>query len=127
MSVRLCPIVNIVLFFSLVVIGCQQKEKSYGQPITATEKTSIQEIVKSPTQYHGRVVLIEGEIGAVCQDMGCWFQVADGTNQIKVDLQMGRLYVIPKNASEKLAVVEGRVQYDGSRPVHLVGTGTTIR
>jgi hypothetical protein len=59
--------------------------------------------------------------------MGCWFQVADGTNQIKVDLQMGRLYVIPKNASEKLAVVEGRVQYDGSRPVHLVGTGTTIR
>ena len=118
----------LVFFVSGVVLtGCNPAEKAYGKPIAETEETSISEIAKNPTQYHNKIVRLEGKVGEVCQQMGCWFYLSDGTGQIKIDLQMGMSYTIPKKSSGKLAVVEGRVQYDGSGPLEIIGVGTTFQ
>lgn len=114
----------LILFLS--VTACSGK-KTYGKPITLTEKTSVAEILKDPTPWSGKVVRVEGKVDEVCPTMGCWFYIVEGSNRLMIDLEMRPdSYAIPKNSKGKYAVVEGRVKYDGTSPVRVVGIGTAL-
>lgn len=113
-----------VLFFSLASCG---GKRTYGKPITLTERTSLTEILKDPTPWNSKIVRVEGKVDEVCPTMGCWFYIVEGSNRLMIDLEMRPdSYTIPKSSKGKYAVVEGRVKYDGTSPVRIVGIGTTL-
>ncbi len=68
----------------------------------------------------GRRVRVSGRVTRVCQHMGCWFYVSDEQSEIFVDLEMGKLFIIPQSARGRTADVEGMVKFSERKP-YLVG------
>jgi len=99
----------------LVAIPCSAQEKSerkqYGEALTLDEVTPIAKILAQPEEFLGERVLIQGKVEAVCENMGCWMDIAaEGENeviQVKVD---DGVIVFPVSAKGKRARVEGLVE-----------------
>ena len=74
-----------------LAVGAWADETKIGAGVTLTEATPIASIVKSPQDYVGKTVRVDGVATAVCQAMGCWMAVADSdqegapTVRLKVD------------------------------------------
>lgn len=83
----------------------------YGEPLTLSKITPVSAILDDPGQYLGERVLVEGMIVAVCENRGCWMDIAGDRDfekiQIKVD---DGVIVFPLSARGKQAVVEGIVE-----------------
>ena len=98
-----------ILVVTIFISGFSIAQEKLGTEITLLEKTKISDIVSNPVEYVGKKVLIEGEVIAVCQHMGCWMEVANEEGQkIKVKVKDGEI-VFPKEAVGKIALVEGEV------------------
>jgi len=100
----------LVLVLLLSVAFVKAEEKKYGKSITLKEKTSISTILSDPAKFDGKTVLVEGKIVGVCQEMGCWLDLAgikEG-EKIRVKVKDGDI-VFPKNGKGKTALVEGVV------------------
>lgn len=100
----------VVIILLLVVALIKAEEKKFGKPITLKEKTSVSTILADPAKFDGKKVLVEGKIVDVCQEMGCWLDVA-GTKEgekIRVKVKDGEI-VFPKNGKGKTVLVEGVV------------------
>jgi len=79
----------------------------------------------SPELHLGRQVAIRGTVVQVCQEMGCWFEVIEGDRRLMVDLQMGRRFTIPKNATGFTARVEGKLIRDEG-VLKVIGEGVEL-
>jgi len=72
-------------------LGAAMDETKIGAGVTLTEATPIASIVKTPGEYVGKTVRVDGVATAVCEAMGCWMAVADSdkegapTVRLKVD------------------------------------------
>ena len=98
-----------ILVVTIFISGFSIAQEKLGTEITLLEKTKISDIVSNPVEYVDKKVLIEGEVLAVCQHMGCWMEVANEEGQkIKVKVKDGEI-VFPKEAVGKTALVEGEV------------------
>lgn len=100
----------VVFIFLLSIVNVKAEEKKLGKSITLKEKTSVSTILANPAKYDGKKVLVEGKIVDVCQDMGCWLDVA-GTKEgekIRVRVKDGEI-VFPKDGKDKTVLVEGIV------------------
>ncbi len=54
----------------------------YGDPLTdETAKVEVADILNSPLDYEGDIVVVEGELGPGCVS-GCHFQIVDGEEAI---------------------------------------------
>ena len=115
-----------VLAVGLTLTACSGPEGHYGGPITISNRTTLAEIKADPAAFNGKEVRIEGELFEVCQKMGCYFDIGDGTEAIHVDLKMGTEWTIPKNSGGHRAVLQGRVQEDGKGPTQIIGVGIDI-
>lgn len=56
--------------------------------------------------YLDKEIQIEGTVSEVCQSMGCWTIVTDGTNNIKASTK--HKFFLPKDSAGKKAVVQGK-------------------
>jgi hypothetical protein len=71
--------------------GAVADETKIGAGVTLGEATSIASIVRSPQDYVGKTVRVDGVATAVCEAMGCWMAVAESdkagapTVRLKVD------------------------------------------
>lgn len=100
----------VVIILLLAVALIKAEEKKFGKPITLKEKTSVSTILADPAKFDGKKVLVEGKIVDVCQEMGCWLDVActkEG-EKIRVKVKDGEI-VFPKNGKGKTVLVEGVV------------------
>ena len=100
----------VVFILLLSIVSVKAEEKKLGKSITLKEKTSVSTILSNPAKYDGKKVLVEGKIVDVCQDMGCWLDVA-GTKEgekIRVKVKDGEI-VFPKDGKGKTVLVEGVV------------------
>lgn len=83
----------------------------YGESFTLREVTPVSRILDDPTGFLGRRVLVEGTVVAVCENRGCWMDVASDREfekiQIKVD---DGVIVFPLSARGSRALVEGVVE-----------------
>ena len=66
----------VVLALALA-FGAVTHEIQLGTGVTLTEATPIASLVKSPQEYAGKTVRIDGVATAVCEMMGCWMAVAE--------------------------------------------------
>lgn len=102
----------------------------YGGEIHDPAMT-VTEFLKQAESLEGQVVTLEGTLGQVCQDMGCWFYLRpigatkDNKDKVYVDLQMGAIFTIPKDTEGKHAVVTGTVKKNANG-YKLVGKGTVL-
>ena len=96
-----------MLFFTLVVIG--DEPKIYGAAIKQeTPLVKIEELMKDPDAYLGKVVKIEGRVRAVCPKAGCWLDVAEGDNQVRIKVKDGEIVFDEKLVGQRV-LAEGTV------------------
>ncbi len=98
---------------------------SYGKAISSNPAVTIKELQSNKNKYLGKTVKIEGTITEVCQQMGCWFYVNDGTGTIYVDLGMKGNFTIPKNSAKSHVIVEGTLKGDNGT-LSIMGAGVKI-
>jgi hypothetical protein len=83
----------------------------YGEALTLTQVTPVSEILAAPDAWVGKRVLVRGMVVAVCEQRGCWMDIASDREferiQIKVD---DGVIVFPLSAKGKIALVEGVVE-----------------
>lgn len=84
---------------------------TYGEPLTLTEVTPVSAILEDPAAYLGERVLVEGMVVEVCENRGCWMDIASDREfekiQVKVD---DGVIVFPLSARGHSALVEGLVE-----------------
>jgi hypothetical protein len=116
---------SFVLFISLFAfLACTSGEpQSYGEPITVKSETAVIDIMKSPKEFHGQTVKIQGKISAECP-AGCWVNISDETGMIFVDLGASSV-AIPQRVGH-LATIQGVVSPERNIP-HIQGTGIEIQ
>lgn len=82
----------------------------YGTEIDASiAPTVIKEIFAAPENFEKKTVVVEANIVTVCQEMGCWTIITDGTNEMRAMTQ--HKFFMPKDLKEgSKAVVQGEFQ-----------------
>jgi hypothetical protein len=85
-------------------------EKTYdhfGTGITVGAKpAALADVLKSPEQFVGKPVRIEGNITAICQTKGCWMHLGSQEPPVMVKFK-DYAFFMPKDASGRTAIVEG--------------------
>ncbi|MBW7934829.1 MAG: DUF4920 domain-containing protein [Gemmatimonadaceae bacterium] len=86
----------------------QGQGKAYGKPLTLKEKTPISQILADPHAYSGKRVQVEGTIVEVCEERGCWINIASDKpfEKIRFKVEDG-VIVFPLDAKGKKAIAEG--------------------
>lgn len=77
--------------------------KAYDGTLTIM---SFSDLMSNPQDLDGKVVLVKGSVADVCQKMGCWMTISDGTNTVRVITQ--HEFLLPKDIAGREAVVAGQ-------------------
>jgi hypothetical protein len=84
---------------------------TYGEPLTLTELTPVSTILSDPEAFLGQRVLVKGMVVAVCEEKGCWMDIAGDKEFEKIQLKVDDgVIVFPLTAKGKQALVEGVVE-----------------
>jgi len=117
---------NCVWFMALMLTfsGCGKKEADkYGQEISNHTITKIEAILKTPGDFDGKTVTVQGKIIRECPT-GCWFDVQGAGGAIHVDIKPSG-FAIPQKVGKEV-IVEGNVSLrDGQ--LTLIGKGVEIK
>lgn len=83
-------------------------DNKLGKPLTLKDPVSIAALLARPAEFVGKTVQVKGKITEVCQEMGCWMNLAgeDGKT-IRIKVNDGEI-VFPKDSAGKTAVAEGQ-------------------
>ena len=86
-------------------------QAQYGAPIDpATPQIALAELLGNPSAHAGKTVRTEGKIERVCQRMGCWMELADGSaGALRVPMA-GHSFFLPQSVRGRRASVEGTLQ-----------------
>ena len=98
----------------LALSACQTTEEHgtpYGDKLTLTDTTLVSAILADPESYVGERVLVTGTVVAVCENKGCWIDIASdgGSDKIQIKVDDG-VITFPLSARGHTAVVEGIVE-----------------
>jgi hypothetical protein len=78
----------------------------YGNDIDATSPVlKISDIFANLDSYQNKNVVVEGILSEVCQEMGCWTVITDGTNNIRA-MTLHKYFLhkdIPKGSKVQVA------------------------
>jgi len=81
----------------------------YGEEIDAALPViKISDIYASLDSYQNKLVVVEGNVTEVCQNMGCWTMISDGTNLIRA-MTLHKFF-LPKDMKDVKAVVQGEFE-----------------
>jgi len=83
--------------------------RNYGKPFVDGSHASIEEVLIQPRAFANSSVTIEGSIGSVCQNKGCWMYVTDGTRRIRVVFK-DYAFFVPMDSEGKRVRVQGSIQ-----------------
>lgn len=100
----------IVAVVCAAVVGVSAQETKLGAGVTLKESTSIAALAKTPQDFVGKTVRVDGVATAVCEEMGCWMAVAPegDTSGMTVRLKVeDGVIVFPVSAKGKKVSAEG--------------------
>lgn len=85
--------------------------KSYGEPLTLSDTTTVSAVLASAEGMVGQKVLVAGTVVDVCQERGCWLALGstEGGATLRVKVEDG-VIIFPMSARGHHAVVEGVVE-----------------
>lgn len=82
---------------------------TYGTaPKAETPMITIEAFRQNPAAFLDKVVRVEGEVKEVCPMKGCWLDLSDGSNQVRIQVKDGEI-VFEKNLIGQTIVAEGTV------------------
>lgn len=95
-------------------VGCRPapfEGTVYGTRPTLTDTTLVSTILTSQATHLGKRVLVTGLVVQVCEERGCWLQLASDrpSETLKIKVEDG-VIVFPMSARGKQAVVEGVIE-----------------
>lgn len=101
---------------------------TFGAPITATTTVALADIAKSPKSFKGKTLVTTGTVRAVCQEQGCWMEIADAALGANVRMH-GHTFFVPKTSAGKKARVQGTVMLvkDGKECEEMNATGAQLQ
>jgi hypothetical protein len=83
-------------------------EIKLGKPLTLKQATPVADLLAEPDKYVGKTVQAKGKVTEVCQNMGCWMNLADENGKmVRIKVQDG-VIVFPKESVGKTALAEGK-------------------
>jgi hypothetical protein len=111
-----------VLALGLTAAAGAADETKLGGGVTIKDATPIPLIVKSPNDYVGKTVRIDGIATAVCAEMGCWMAVADSAETdaptIRLKVEHEGAIVFPMSAKGRHVSAEGTFEAIGGADEH---------
>jgi len=111
-----------VLAVSLPAAVLGLEEKKIGGGVTLTQATPIASLVRSPQDYTGKKVRIDGVATAVCESMGCWMAVAESDKKdaptVRLKVEHEGAIVFPMSAKGKKVSAEGTFEAIGKGDEH---------
>jgi hypothetical protein len=87
----------------------EDPQGTYGAGIVLKQATTIEAILAAPSEYEGKIVQVAGTVSEVCPRRGCWIDLAEGDEVMRVKVNDGEI-VFPLSAKGNQAVVEGVVE-----------------
>ncbi|MFA4861287.1 hypothetical protein [Methanoregula sp.] len=120
----IAAIVSFLIIGLVLMTGCTTTSSPESGPTTKAPSATVGEIVKNPTAYEGKEVLVKGKITNECGS-GCWFMLDDGTGLIYVDLAPAG-FAIPQLQGSTI-IVKGVIHVTNGDPAlyaSTVATGT---
>lgn len=111
-----------VLALALPAAVVGQDGKKIGAGVTLTEATPIDALIKTPQDYVGKKVRIDGVATAVCAAMGCWMAVAESDQKdaptVRLKVEHEGAIVFPMSAKGKKVSAEGTFEAIGKGDEH---------
>ena len=99
---------------AFVAGACQTTEQagtSYGEALTLTDTTQISAILADPEAFVGQRVLVTGTVVGVCENKGCWMDIASEVESEKIQIKVDDgVITFPLSARGHSALVEGIVE-----------------
>jgi len=77
-----------------------------GKPLAAGKPVALATLLAHSQDYVGKTVQVKGKVTEVCQEMGCWLDLVDGGQKIRIKVNDGELE-FPKDSVGKTAIAEG--------------------
>ncbi len=93
----------------LAPLALAADSETYGDGVKLTEATPIAKILADPDAYIGKTVRVEGGVLDVCPKKGCWIEVGDEEQNIRIKVDDG-VIVFPTEATGKIAAAQGEVE-----------------
>jgi hypothetical protein len=90
--------------------------RSFGKPLQGLPATTLEAVLSKPEP--GKAVRLEGTIGAVCQNKGCWLSLKQGARSVHVTFE-GYSFFLPKDAAGQPVVLEGKVVVKEPKPAEV--------
>ena len=82
-----------------------------GAAIGSAQKVSLNAVLKDPSKFEGKSILVEGLVVRSCKMEGCWAEVAENKDSKSVRVKMkDHSFFIPLQSAGSLARVEGTVR-----------------
>ncbi len=106
-NILIIPII-ISLFASFLSFAEDKPSKNYGKDLTAKKVTKFKDVVNNPGKYKNKIILIEGTVVSVCQTKGCWMEVSDGKEKMRVKFE-GYSFFVPYDSKGKRVRIQGKV------------------
>lgn len=102
--------------------GSVLDETKLGAGVTLSEPTAIADVVKSPKDFVGKTIRVDGVATAVCEEMGCWLAVADsekaGAPTVRLKVEHDGAIVFPMSAKGKKVSAQGTFEAIGGSDEH---------
>ncbi len=89
--------------------ACAMAAEKFGKGLTLSQPTPVATILASPDNYVGKTVQVRGKVSEVCTMMGCWMQLVDNKDGMRIKVNDGEI-MFPKNAVGKTAIAEGQLR-----------------
>ncbi len=77
--------------------------KDYDGGMTIIE---FSDLMKNSTDNNDKVVIVKGNVSEVCQEMGCWMIMSEGSNTVRIKTM--HEFFLPKDIAGREAVVIGK-------------------
>ncbi len=82
---------------------------TYGAALTKeSPQVAIQDLMRDPESYLGKVIKVEGQVKAVCPKAGCWLDVTEGDHKVRIKVKDGEIVFDQKLVGHKV-LAEGTV------------------
>lgn len=123
-GIAILAVIGLGVWYAFGGNGEKSAKNKFGQG-TGAEITSIGQIVKSPKDYLGKVVTVEGEMTKECPASGCWWYVKDGTGEIRAD-SSGASFALPLNKEGKHIRTTGKIVKNDNGDLEIGATGAEL-
>ena len=99
----------LALALALTATACRTGGTAIGKPMEERSSVHFALVDAAPQKYFDRTVLVEATVTAVCQNSGCWMQIADQgrTALVRWETGCGGEYAFPKDAAGKRVLIQG--------------------